>query len=107
MFIVTTKEPLRKAIQRARELHPHVHIVGFGEYLALQLIERAPEILDFSQAVIVNRQMLACAHRSITRANNLLHDVESINELNHEDFFDLMKLLLIRRSDFESRAQFS
>lgn len=32
MFIVTTKEQMRKAIERAKALHPHVRIVGFGEY---------------------------------------------------------------------------
>ncbi len=32
MFIVTTKEQLRKAIERARALHPKVRVRSFGEY---------------------------------------------------------------------------
>ncbi len=32
MFIVTTKEQLRKAIERAKALHPKVRVRSFGEY---------------------------------------------------------------------------
>ncbi len=32
MFIVTTKEPLTKAIERAKSLHPRVRVRSFGEY---------------------------------------------------------------------------
>ena len=61
---------------------------------ALQLIARAPETLDFSEAIVVNRHKLASAHRNITRANNLLHEVEGLDELNPAEYFDLLKLSL-------------
>ncbi len=32
MFIVTKKEALTKAINRAKALHPRVRVVAFGEY---------------------------------------------------------------------------
>ncbi|MDQ3256782.1 MAG: hypothetical protein M3R15_23300 [Acidobacteriota bacterium] len=32
MFIVTKKESLTKAIERAKRLHPRVRMVQFGEY---------------------------------------------------------------------------
>ncbi len=32
MFIVTTKEQLGKAIERAKALHPKVRVRSFGEY---------------------------------------------------------------------------
>jgi len=32
MFIVTTREQMRKAIERAKALHPKVRVCSFGEY---------------------------------------------------------------------------
>lgn len=32
MFILTTKDKLANAIRRAKELHPHVRVIRFGEY---------------------------------------------------------------------------
>ncbi len=32
MFILQSKETIQKAIERAKEVHPKVHVKGFGEY---------------------------------------------------------------------------
>ena len=32
MFILQSKETIQKAIERAKAVHPKVHVKGFGEY---------------------------------------------------------------------------
>ena len=32
MFILQSKETIQKAIERAKKVHPKVHVKGFGEY---------------------------------------------------------------------------
>lgn len=58
---------------------------------ALELIERQTPTLDFTQAVIVNREQLAEALRDARHVSAVLHNVEDLDDLDWEEMTDLCR----------------
>jgi len=58
---------------------------------ALTLIERQPSTLDFTQAIIVNREQLADALRDARHVSGILHNIENLNDLDWHEMSDLCR----------------
>jgi len=58
---------------------------------ALTLVKRQPPMLDFTQAVIVNREQLAEALKDVRHVSGVLHMVENLDDLSWEEMCDLCR----------------
>ena len=59
---------------------------------ALTLIKRQPAAtLDFTQAIIVNREQLTEAHREARHVSGVLHNIENLNDLDWDEMTDLCR----------------
>ena len=58
---------------------------------ALDLIERQSATLDFTQAIIVNREQLAEALRDVRHISTILHNIESLDDLDWREMSDLCR----------------
>ena len=58
---------------------------------ALTLIERQPATLDFTQAIIVNREQLAEALRDARHVSTILHNIENLDDLDWREMSDLCR----------------
>ncbi len=56
-----------------------------------EVIHRAPETLDFSGAIIVNREQLAEAFRDACYVSAVLHNIENPNDFSWEEMSDLCR----------------
>ena len=57
----------------------------------LTLIERQPATLDCTQAIIVNREQLAEAHRDARHVSTILHNIENLDDLDWREMSDLCR----------------
>lgn len=59
----------------------------------LELIPRQPQTptLDFTQAIIVNREQLADALRDVRHVSGVLHNVENLDDLDWQEMNDLCR----------------
>ena len=58
---------------------------------ALTLIKRQPPTLDFTQAIIVNREQLTNTLRAARHVSNVLHNIENLDDLSWEEMTDLCR----------------
>ena len=58
---------------------------------ALDLIQRQPATLDFTQAIIVNRKQLAEAHKDARYVSTILHNIEHLDDLDWREMSDLCR----------------
>lgn len=58
---------------------------------ALTLIKRQTPTLDFTQAIIVNREQLAGALRDARHVSGVLHNIENLDDLSWEEMTDLCR----------------
>ena len=59
---------------------------------ALDLIRRQPyATLDFTQAIIVNREQLSESLRDVRHVSGILHNIENLNDLNWEEMSELCR----------------
>lgn len=58
---------------------------------ALAVIERQPVALDFTQAIIVNREQLTEALRDARHVSDILHNIENLDDLDWEEMTDLCR----------------
>ena len=58
---------------------------------ALLLIQRQPVTLEFTLAIIVNREQLTNALRDVRHVSDILHNIESLNDLSWEEMSDLCR----------------
>ncbi len=59
---------------------------------ALDLIQRQPATLDFTQAIIVNRAELAEALRDTSHVSTILHNIENLDDLDWHEMSDLCRM---------------
>jgi len=57
----------------------------------LELIKRQPVTLDFTQALIVNREQLTDALKDVRHVSNVLHNIENLDDLSWEEMTDLCR----------------
>lgn len=57
----------------------------------LELITRQGPTLDFTRAVIVNREQLAAALRDARHVSAVLHNIENLDDLDWEEMTDLCR----------------
>ena len=57
----------------------------------LELIEHQPGTLDFTQAIIVNREQLAEAHKDARYVSAVLHNIENLDDLDWREMSDLCR----------------
>jgi hypothetical protein len=58
---------------------------------ALTLIERRTPTLDFTQAIIVNREQLAEALKDARHVSAVLHNIENLDDLDWHEMSDLCR----------------
>ncbi len=58
---------------------------------ALELIKHRAHTLDFTQAIIVNREQLAEALRDTRHVSTILHNIENLDDLDCEEMNDLCR----------------
>ena len=58
---------------------------------ALSLIQRQSVTLDFTLAIIVNREQLTAALRDVRHVSDILHNIENLNDLSWEEMSDLCR----------------
>ena len=56
---------------------------------ALTLIKRQTPTLDFTQAIIVNREQLTDTLRDVRHVSGVLHNIENLDDLDWEEMTDL------------------
>lgn len=54
-----------------------------------EVVRHAPETLDFTRAIIVNREQLAGALRDTRHVSSVLHNIENLDDLSWEEMTDL------------------
>ncbi|HYX73020.1 MAG TPA: hypothetical protein VE732_09630 [Nitrososphaera sp.] len=57
----------------------------------LTLIKRQTPTLDFTQAIIVNREQLAGALKDARHVSAVLHNIENLDDLSWEEMTDLCR----------------
>jgi hypothetical protein len=57
----------------------------------LELITRQTPTLDFTRAIIVNREQLTGALRDARHVSNVLHNIENLDDLSWEEMSDLCR----------------
>ena len=57
----------------------------------LALMKHQPSTLDFTQAVIVNREQLAEAHKEARHVSAVLHNFENFDDLDWREMTDLCR----------------
>ena len=59
----------------------------------LALIQSQPApTLDFTQAIIVNREQLTEAHREARHVSGILHNIENLDDLDWDEMTDLCRM---------------
>lgn len=56
-----------------------------------EIIRHAPDTLDFTRALIVNREQLAEALRDARHVSGVLHNIENLDDLDWEEMRDLCR----------------
>ncbi len=56
-----------------------------------EAIRHAPDTLDFTRAIIVNREQLAEALNDARHVSAILHNIENLDDLSWEEMTDLCR----------------
>jgi hypothetical protein len=56
-----------------------------------EVVRHAPDTLDFTRAIIVNREQLAEALRDARHVSGVLHNIENLDDLSWEEMTDLCR----------------
>lgn len=56
-----------------------------------EIIHHAPGTLDFTRAIIVNREQLAGTLRDARHVSVILHNIENLDDLSWEEMTDLCR----------------
>ncbi len=56
-----------------------------------EIITHTPATLDFTQAIIVNREQLAEAHKDARHVSTILHNIENLDDLDWREMSDLCR----------------
>jgi 3-methyladenine DNA glycosylase Tag len=56
-----------------------------------EVVRHAPDTLDFTRAIIVNREQLAEALRNARHVSAVLHNIENLDDLSWEEMTDLCR----------------
>jgi 3-methyladenine DNA glycosylase Tag len=56
-----------------------------------EVVRHAPDTLDFTQAIVVNRQQLAETVRDARHVSAVLHNVENLDDLSWEEMTGLCR----------------
>ena len=56
-----------------------------------EVIRHAPDTLDFTRAIIVNREQLAEALKDARHVSAVLHNIENLDDLSWEEMTDLCR----------------
>jgi hypothetical protein len=69
---------------------PKLQLVPQPKPLA-EVVLHAPDTLDFTRAIIVNREQLAGALRDARHVSGVLHNIENLDDLSWEEMTDLCR----------------
>lgn len=56
-----------------------------------EAIRHAPDTLDFTSAIIVNREQLAEALKDVRHVSGVLHNIENLDDLDWHEMSDLCR----------------
>ena len=56
-----------------------------------EVVRHAPDTLDFTRAIIVNRERLAGALRDARHVSDVLHNIEYLDDLSWDEMTDLCR----------------
>jgi hypothetical protein len=56
-----------------------------------EVVRHALNTLDFTRAIIVNREQLAEALRDMRHVSNILHNIENLDDLDWQEMNDLCR----------------
>ena len=56
-----------------------------------EVIRHAPDTLDFTRAIIVNREQLADALKDARHVSGVLHNIENLDDLDWHEMTDLCR----------------
>ena len=69
---------------------PKLQLVSQPQPL-IEIIRHAPDTLDFTRGIIVNRERLAEALRDARYVSGILHNLENLDDLEWEEMSDLCR----------------